>query len=102
MKKPVEFDVAAQAELRAALDWYAAQAPVLEGLFAQEIASAIDALASPSRHAFAIGVAPELNVRRVLLHRFPYALVFVELPNSIRVLAVMHQRQRPGYWKTRT
>lgn len=40
-------------------------------------------------------------VRRVLITRFPYAIVFVEVDGEIRVIAVMHGRQRPGYWMRR-
>jgi hypothetical protein len=42
-----------------------------------------------------------LGVRRLLVDRFPYALVFVESETEIRVLAVAHTRRRPGYWRSR-
>lgn len=47
------------------------------------------------------GVDPELGVRRVRAKRFPYAVVFMELPKAIRVIAIMHERRRPDYWKGR-
>jgi len=47
------------------------------------------------------GVDPELGARRVRTKRFPYAIVFIELPKTIRVIAIMHERRRPGYWKNR-
>jgi hypothetical protein len=47
------------------------------------------------------GVNPDLGVRRVRTKRFPYAVVFIELAERIRVIAVMHERRRPGYWKDR-
>ncbi len=32
---------------------------------------------------------------------FPTPWCFVELPRAIRVVAFMHERRRPGYWKAR-
>lgn len=43
----------------------------------------------------------EDGVRRVTFRRFPYALIYIEEPDRVLVLAVMHQRRRPGYWKGR-
>jgi hypothetical protein len=38
------------------------------------------------------------EVRRRLLRRFPYALLYKIKPDSIRILAVMNLRRRPSYW----
>jgi len=37
-------------------------------------------------------------IRRALLPRFPYAVIFMDLGEHIRVLAVAHAKRRPGYW----
>lgn len=40
--------------------------------------------------------------RRVLLRRFPYAVIYRELDAArVRVLAVAHFRRRPDYWIAR-
>jgi hypothetical protein len=44
------------------------------------------------------GVDARLDVRRALLARFPYALVFLILEEGVRILAVAHAKRRPGYW----
>lgn len=41
------------------------------------------------------------RARRRLLNRFPYAVVYRIEADLIRVLAVMHLRRRPGYWRGR-
>ncbi len=41
------------------------------------------------------------RARRRLLNRFPYAVIYRVEPELIRVVAVMHERQRPGYWRSR-
>ncbi len=32
---------------------------------------------------------------------FPYAVIYVEQPDRIWILALMHMKLRPGYWKHR-
>jgi hypothetical protein len=35
------------------------------------------------------------------LRRFPYHVVYLEMPGAIRILAFAHDRRSPGYWHTR-
>lgn len=39
--------------------------------------------------------------RRHLSGDFPYAIVFLEKPEIIWIVAVMHMKRRPGYWRGR-
>ena len=39
--------------------------------------------------------------RRYVCRRFPFAVVYRIVGDHVRALAVMHQRRRPGYWKSR-
>ncbi len=39
--------------------------------------------------------------RRHFGSRFPYAVVYLDLPDRVWIVAVMHFRQRPGYWAER-
>ncbi|MFB3820344.1 MAG: type II toxin-antitoxin system RelE/ParE family toxin, partial [Candidatus Methylomirabilales bacterium] len=39
--------------------------------------------------------------RRVVVARFPYSIVYREDAESIVIVAVAHQRRRPGYWRGR-
>lgn len=39
--------------------------------------------------------------RRYLLRRFPYSIIFHVVSEELRVIAVAHQRRRPGYWTGR-
>lgn len=32
---------------------------------------------------------------------FPYSMAFVELENELRVIAIAHDKRKPGYWLTR-
>jgi plasmid stabilization system protein ParE len=39
--------------------------------------------------------------RRYLVRRFPYAVVYQVHADHISIVAVMHFRRRPGYWRSR-
>ena len=41
------------------------------------------------------------NIRRKVLGRFPYSIIFSIKPDRIRILAVASQRRRPFYWRGR-
>ena len=41
------------------------------------------------------------DVRRCLTHRFPYGILYSVDKQEVFVLAVMHLRRDPGYWKQR-
>src|SRR5437762_7564424 len=43
----------------------------------------------------------EEDVRRALLHKFPYSIYFLNESEAIAIIAVLHQHQRPGEWKSR-
>lgn len=40
-------------------------------------------------------------VRRHLSGDFPYAIVFLEKPDVVWIVAVMHMKRCPGYWRER-
>jgi hypothetical protein len=41
------------------------------------------------------------DIRRRLLKRFPFGILYATTVDEIVVLAVMHLRRRPGYWQDR-
>ena len=41
------------------------------------------------------------NLRRVLTHRFSYAIIYEPLEDRIFIWAVAHTSREPGYWKAR-
>jgi plasmid stabilization system protein ParE len=95
--KEVEFHEEARGEAVAALEWYLERSEVAAGRFLEELDRAIQLVASsPSRWPEYVS-----RTRRFLLHRFPFAVIYRELPSRIQVLAVAHTRRRPGYWKER-
>lgn len=97
--KLVRFDEAALDELFDAVAWYNSQQPGLARRFLDEIDAVLPRISdNPGSCSLLPDRPPDLELRRVLLDRFPYALVFVELEREIRIVAVAHTKRRPGYW----
>jgi plasmid stabilization system protein ParE len=102
MAKPWRLHPAAESELRQAARWYERERAGLGFELVAEVdhvRSGLEAL--PARGAAVPGLPAALGVRRALLRRFPYELVYVELGDHYEVIAVGHQRRRPGYWLDR-
>lgn len=89
-------------EVVEAAAWYRGQRPGLESEFLAELDRTIPLIAS-SAESFPrlLDVPEDLVIRRTLLPRFPYAVIFMDVGTHIRVLAVAHARRRPGYWLNR-
>jgi plasmid stabilization system protein ParE len=41
------------------------------------------------------------EIRRCLVHHFPYGVLYYFEQDDLIILAVMHLQRRPDYWKTR-
>lgn len=41
------------------------------------------------------------GTRRFLLRKFPFAIIYREVGETIQLVAVAHGRRKPGYWKDR-
>jgi len=97
--KPVRVEPEAKQELAAAAGWYEERREGLGLELVAEIDAVFAAIArTPGRFPLYPRVAPELGVRRAAAHRFPYSIAFIELGTVVRVLAVAHEKRRPGYW----
>lgn len=98
----IRFDPAAASELTEAAAWYESRHSGLGGRLLDEVERLLAALAArPESFPRVRGLAPELGVRRALLPRFPFGLIFLSLPREIRVIAVAHARREPDYWLNR-
>lgn len=47
------------------------------------------------------GAAGARGAKRLLLKRFPYDIVVLELPGEAVVVAIAHHSRRPGHWRGR-
>jgi len=87
----------AKLELQKAIDYYNGQKEDLGEEFAQEVETTVQ------RICLLPGAWTRLSdtVRRCRTNRFPYGLVYHQKGDDIIILAVMHLRRKPGYWKER-
>ncbi len=91
------FHPEAAEEFNAAIEYYEACTVGLGFDFASEIYSAIDkAVSFPEAWPTLEG-----DIRRCLTNRFPYGVLYSVEEEGILILAVMHLRRDPDYWRHR-
>jgi plasmid stabilization system protein ParE len=87
----------AEDEFNSAIDYYENIEPGLGYDFAVEVHSAIQrAVAFPK-----VWIAIEGDIRRSLVRRFPYGVLYSEEQEGLFILAVMNLHRDPMYWKYR-
>jgi len=92
--KAVRFLRPAEMEMLDAARYYEQQAPGLGVDFLEKIDSAVrDIGEDPERWPVL-----RLQIRRRLIHRFPYGLLYRVDPDEIIILAIMHLHRHPDYW----
>ncbi len=88
----------AEAELAAAGRFYEARLAGLGEAFLTEVGRCFDR----AHHLPESGAPCYGKFRRLLVHRFPYSVVYEILSQSVLIVAVAHQRRKPGYWLRRS
>jgi plasmid stabilization system protein ParE len=102
MTRPVIVSAQAKRELHQAMAWYDRESPGLGEVLLEEVDATLEKIARyPQIGALAPMVPAGLGARRVLLSRFPFAVVYREYQDQIRVLALAHGQREPGYWRDR-
>lgn len=87
----------AETEIREAFDYYRLISAELGGDFLARFEAALAIIrANPNQGAF-----NRPPVRRILLKRFPYSVVYFMKAGEIFLVAVPHKRRRPFYWQSR-
>jgi len=93
----LDFHPRAVAEARAAWRWYARRSATAAHQFVAELDHSVAQIAAaPDRWPVYLH-----GTRVYRLRRFPFLVVYQELPTALQVVAVAHGRRRPGYWRRR-
>jgi toxin ParE1/3/4 len=88
----------AELELWQAVEYYETKRLGLGLDLEQEVSHAlVDIQKAPKRWP-----ARKHGTRCYLLHRFPYTIYYLELQDTIWVVAVAHTSRRPYYWRKRS
>lgn len=95
--KPLTYHPKASDEIDQAFGWYAMRsARAADGFYEQYFAAVKKVGRQPSRSS------PYLHgTQRIILDRYPFSIIFRELPRKIEIVAVAHAKRKPGYWAKR-
>ncbi len=95
--KPFRLHPEAKIDLLAAAEYYERESWALAGSFAAEMDRLVQEIcALPGAYRFFWAEA-----RRHFGPLFPYAVIYVEEPDHVLILAFAHFKRRPGYWVER-
>jgi toxin ParE1/3/4 len=92
---------AAAAEAAEAAAWYESHRAGLGRDFREDFRLGLDVLREGLVPGSPWPGLDDRGVKRILLKRFPFSLVFVAAGAGVIVLAVAHHRRRPAYWRSR-
>lgn len=95
--KELVFHPDADAEITEAAQYYEVHKPGLGSDFLGEIERGIHLISTNPEASQRIA----RRVRRKLLWRFPYNLIYAVYSDRIRIVACAHQKRRPFYWRKR-
>ena len=100
--RSVRIHAAAAEEAAQAAAWYERERPGLGADFERAVDAALDLLEEELVPLVSVaGIAGTRGVRRLLLRRFPYAVIVRETAAEVIVVAFAHTARRPGYWRSR-
>ena len=99
--KPVRIGREAEDELAAAADRYEEQRPGLAAEFLLVVRRALVTVSHFPASGLATRAKGRATIRRAVLSRFPFTIVYVDDDEEIDVIAAAHTSRRPGYWRGR-
>jgi plasmid stabilization system protein ParE len=97
--KPVVIQAAARKELRETTAWYRESNASVADRFVNEVFKTLEYIEKTPAAGRWIPFVPG-SARRLPVAGFPYYVVFEELADRVEILAIAHNRRRPGYWRS--
>jgi plasmid stabilization system protein ParE len=95
--KAFRFHSEARKDLRQALEWYREQSPRAALEFRIAVSSVIlHIVQAPHRWPTYL-----YQTRRAVMRRFPFSVVYMDDSDVVSIVAVAHNKRRPGYWRDR-
>ncbi len=94
MTRRARFHRLAEREFTEAAEYFERESPGLGAAFIAEVERCVAGIVEyPESGSVLVGA-----VRRRLVRRFPYSVLYSIKTDHIRVLAVIHAKRRPTYW----
>lgn len=97
MSLPIVFRVEAQAEFDQALDWYEQQQAGLGNDFLNDVSDTLERVVLMPKSSAQLFE----DVRRTVVRRFPYSILYCIEETQIVVIAVFHTKRNPKTWQER-
>ncbi|HEV8096041.1 MAG TPA: type II toxin-antitoxin system RelE/ParE family toxin [Casimicrobiaceae bacterium] len=98
----IRIHAAAAEEVAEAAAWYEKERPGLGAEFEQAVEAALDLLEEELVPLIPVSrAAGARGVKRLLLRRFPYAVIVRADAAEVVVIAFAHTARHPGYWRER-
>jgi plasmid stabilization system protein ParE len=93
----VSFHPRASEDVESAQAWYEQRSLFAAAAFLQELSVAVQRIGeAPNQYPVAIH-----GTRRVVLERFPFNVFYRVVAGDVVIIALAHQKRRPGYWADR-
>ena len=97
--KRVRLRPSAKRDLREAVDWYRNRDDDLANRFLDEVFAALALLERLPNLGGAVYGINDPDVRQLPVSSFPYQVIFRRRNHATIVVAIAHERKRPGYWE---
>lgn len=91
----------ADSEMAEAARWYETHRARLGAEFLDAVDTTVAQIAEAPRIGSLVPEVSDETIRRRPVRHFPYHVVYMELPDRLQILAIAHDRRRPGYWSGR-
>lgn len=101
MSLPLRLSEPASAELSEAVRWYEARRLGLGAELLEAVDQTFGLIEQHPEIGTPVPVVARGRLRRLLVQRFPYHVIYDASAQAIVVVAVAHARRRPDYWRDR-
>jgi len=97
MTWPLRVRAGARLEIIEITDWYRAQSEAAAAKFVGAVDTTLERIGdNPLQYQIVHG-----ELRRAVVHRFPYAVIYTTLASEVVVLGCVHGRRHPRHWRDR-
>ena len=101
MTRPIRVGESAAAELAEAVRWHEEKRPGLGAEFRDLVSTVFDVIEQHPDAGSPVTGSSSFAVRRHLIPRFPYQVIYYVRRDAIAVVAIAHTSRRPNYWRKR-
>ena len=98
MKYSLHFIEEARLDIKEAFQWYDSKLPELGNSFLDSLYKSLEVIErNPYQYQIQL-----ISIRKAVLKRFPYLVIFTIKGQRVIVLGVIHSSRNPTVWKKRT